>query len=605
MSAEHDDEWSEPSHYSRGRGQITFEPRMFTEDPSLTGVFMPAWQHTSDEEWSHAEQQWGATTYVGRPRTGPEAKPAAGRRPEAGLLASSRIMAVGSLVSRVTGFLRSVVLAAALGTGLVADAYNGANSFPNMVYELMLGGVLSSVLIPLIVHAEEHDDDGGEAFTQRLVSIATVALALATLVAVAAAPLLAAIFVNNPSQRNLTTTFATLLLPEIFFYGLGAMFTAILNTRNVYGPGAWAPVLNNVITIATVGVFWTLPGPKTLLPSTMTNTQIAVLGVGTTLGIAAQALVLLPSLRSAGFRWRWRLRAEGHERSMTGVGPLTGWVLGYVVASQIGLSFIVKVGYNHNGVTTFTYADLLFMVPYGILGVSLLTALMPRMSRAAARGDREGVIEHLGMGARLSAVVLVPVTAGLIVLGPSFTMAIFVGRTDVQQARLIGTALALASFGLLPFAIVMLQMRVFYAMRDARTPTLINVGMVATKIALVLIIAVTAHGHAVVVGLNVSTSASYVVGAAIGHWLLTRRFGRLGFSRVLRTTVRVGIASVVGGAAAFGMVRVGIAAAGDGRTGGLIGVLTGIIVGLAVMLAVAWRMRIPEVREIVSAARGN
>jgi putative peptidoglycan lipid II flippase len=605
VSEQHDDGWGEPSHYGRARGQITFEPRMFTEDPSMTGVFMPAWQHASEEEWSHAEQQWGATTYVGRRRRRAEPKPAVRERGEPGLLASSRTMALGSLVSRATGFLRSVVLAAALGIGLVADAYNGANSFPNMVYELMLGGLLSSVLIPLIVHAEEHDDDRGEAYTQRLVSIATVALALATLAAVAAAPLLATIFVNNHSERELTTTFATLLLPEIFFYGLGAMFTAILNTRNVYGPGAWAPVLNNVITIATVGVFWTLPGPKTLLPSNMTNTQIAVLGIGTTLGIAAQALVLLPSLRSAGFRWRWRFRAEGHERRMTDVGGLTAWVLGYVIASQIGLSFILKVGYNHNGVTTFTFADLLFQVPYGILGVSLLTALMPRMSRAAARGDRDGVIEHLSLGARLSAAVLVPVTVGLIVLGPSFTMAIFVGRTNVHQARLIGTCLALASFGLLPFAIVMLQMRVFYAMRDARTPTLINIGMVASKIALVLIAAQTLHGDAVIEALNVSTSASYVVGAIVGHWLLTRRLGRLGFSRVVRTTVRVGIASVLGGAAAYGMVQVGIAVAGDGRTGALIGVLTGSIVGLAVMLAVALRMRIPEVREIVTAARGG
>ncbi|HEY3716976.1 MAG TPA: murein biosynthesis integral membrane protein MurJ [Jatrophihabitantaceae bacterium] len=599
-----DDEWSQPSHY--GRGLITFEPRMFTEDPSMTGVFMPVWQHASEEEWEHAEEQWGSTTYAGRRRHRPEDRTQVDARPkpaEGGLLASSRTMAIASLASRVTGFLRSVVLAAALGTGLVGDAYNGANSFPNMVYELMLGGVLSSVLIPLLVHAEEHDKDGGEAYTQRLLSIATVTLALATLAAVAAAPLLAAGFVNNASERDLTTTFATLLLPEIFFYGLGAMFTAILNIRNVYGPGAWAPVLNNVITIATVGVFALLPGPKTLVPSNMTNTQILVLGVGTTLGIAAQALVLLPALRRAGFRWRWRFRAEQHERGMGEARSLTGWVVGYVIASQIGISVIVKVGFNHNGVTTFTYADLLFQVPYGILGVSLLTALMPRMSRAAARGDRAGVIEHLSLGARLSAVALVPVTVGLMVLGPSFTLTIFLGRTDQHSARLIGTSLALAAFGLLPFALVMLQMRVFYAMRDAKTPTIINICMVATKVALVLIVAETAHGDHVIEALNIATSVSYVVGAVIGHRMLTRRFGRLGFSRVVRTIVRIGFASILGGAAALGMVLVGTAIAGHGRTGGLIGLVGGSIAGLAVLLAAAWRMRIPEVREIVAAAR--
>lgn len=597
------DDWSEPSHY--GRGLITIEPRMFTEDPSMTGVFMPVWQHASEEEWQHAEERWGSTTYAGRhktraePRTQVEApsKPA-----EGGLLGASRTMAIASLASRITGFLRSVVLAAAIGTGLVGDAYNGANTFPNQVYELLVGGVLSSVLIPLLVQAEEHDKDRGEAYTQRLLSIATAVLGAATVIAVAAAPLLAAIFVNNESERQLTTTFATLLLPEIFFYGLGAMFTAILNIRNVYGPGAWAPVLNNVITIATVGLFALLPGPKTLVPANMTNTQILVLGVGTTLGIAAQALVLLPVMRRHGFRWKWRFRAEGHERGMGEAGALTGWVLGYVIASQIGISIIVKVGFNHNGVTNFTYADLLFQVPYGILGVSLLTALMPRMSRAAARGDREGVIEHLGLGARLSAAVLIPVTIGMIVLGPSFTLTIFVGRTSQHDARLIGTSLALCAFGLLPFALVMLQMRVFYAMRDAKTPTVINICMVAAKIAFVLIAAQTLHGDAVIVALNVSTSLSYVVGAVLGHQLLARRFGRLGFSRVVRTIVRVGVASLFGGAAAVAMVVLGTHIAGHGRTGALIGVVCGSILGLAVFGLAAWRMRIPEVREIAAAA---
>lgn len=605
-----DDGWSEPSHY--GRGMVTIEPRMFTEDPSMTGVFMPAWQRASDAEWEHAEAQWGAVTYAGRRRHQPPAEAPATARPEPGaaekgeasLLASSRTMAIASLASRITGFLRSVVLAAALGTGLVADSYNGANSFPNMVYELMIGGVLSSVLIPLLVHAEQHDKDRGEAYTQRLLSIATVVLGAATVLAVAAAPLLALIFVNNASERDLTSTFATLLLPEIFFYGLGAIFTAVLNIRGVYGPGAWAPVINNVITIATVGVFALLPGPKTLVPSNMTSTQILVLGIGTTLGIAAQALFLVPFLHRSGFRWRWRFHAEEHdERGMSEVGSLTGWVLGYVIASQIGISVIIKVGFNHGGVTIFTYADLLFQVPYGILGVSLLTALMPRMSRAAARGEHGAVIEHLSLGARLSAVALIPITVGFMVLGPSFTMVIFLGRTNLHDARLIGTSLALCAFGLLPFALVMLQMRVFYAMRDARTPTLINICMVTSKIALVLIAAQTLHGDHVIEALNVSTSMSYLVGAVLGHILLTKRLGRLGFSRVVRTSARIGVASALGGAAAFGMLLVAHAIAGYGRTAALLGLVGGSIAGLAVLALVAWQMRIPEFREIVTSAR--
>ncbi len=240
-----------------------------------------------------------------------EARPVTADR---SLLASSRTMAIASLASRVTGFLRSVALAAALGVGLVGDAYNGANSFPNMVYELLLGGVLSSVLIPLLVHAQEHDQDGGDAYTARLLSVATAALGVATLLAVLAAPWLADAFVSEPAQRSLTALFASLLLPEIFFYGLGAMFTAVLNTRGVYGPGAWAPVLNNVITLVTVGVFLALPGPKTLTPLTITTAQVLVIGIGTTLGIVGQAVVLWPFLKRTGFHWHWRFRADAAER---------------------------------------------------------------------------------------------------------------------------------------------------------------------------------------------------------------------------------------------------------------------------------------------------
>ena len=187
--------------------------------------------------------------------------------------------------------------------------------------------------------------------------------------------------------------FATLLLPEIFFYGMAGMFTALLNVKHVFGPGAWAPVVNNVIAILTVGIFLTLPGPHTLLPSTMTNPQILVLGIGTTLGIAAQAAVLIPFVRRTGFRWKWRLRGTPDEEDrMKEAGSLTAWVLGYVAASQIGVVVIIKVafGLSDGAVTNFTFADLLFQVPYGVLGVSLLTALMPRMSRSAARGEDRG-----------------------------------------------------------------------------------------------------------------------------------------------------------------------------------------------------------------------
>ena len=247
-----DEGWSQPALY--GSDQVVLQP------PDQSDV------------------AWGITTYVGPKRYRPASRNQAAAHPTPGseaappdvreepaddnrsLLASSRTMAIASLVSRITGFVRTLAIAAALGAAGVGDAFNGANTFPNMVYELLLGGVLTSVIVPLLVNAQEHDKDRGVAYTQRLMSLATVALTIATLLAVAAAPLIARAFVADPAKRELTATFATLLLPEIFFYGMAGMFTALLNVKHVFGPGAWAPVVNNVIAILTVGSSSPFPG---------------------------------------------------------------------------------------------------------------------------------------------------------------------------------------------------------------------------------------------------------------------------------------------------------------------------------------------------------
>jgi hypothetical protein len=301
-------------------------------------------------------------------------------------------MAIASAASRLTGFLRSLAVTAAIGVALVGNAYNTANTLPNIVYELLLGGVLTSVIVPLLVQAQERDRDRGVAYTQRLLSLAVAGLAGATLLATLAAPVLTVLYSSGSGPKSqLTTLFAYLLLPEIFFYGLGAMIGAILNTRGVFGPPAWAPVLNNVVVIVVAGLFIVLTSGRDVTGS-LTTGETLLLGIGTTLGIVAQALVLLPALRRTGFRWKFRLDLRGSR--LGEAGPLALWVIGYVVVSQIGYLIQLRLANgvpdDLPGVATFTNASLLFQMPYGILGVSLLTALMPRMSRAAARGDRAG-----------------------------------------------------------------------------------------------------------------------------------------------------------------------------------------------------------------------
>jgi putative peptidoglycan lipid II flippase len=293
-------------------------------------------------------------------------------------------------------------------------------------------------------------------------------------------------------------------------------------------------------------------------------------------------------------------------------------VFGYVVASQVGVTVIQKIGYNNGGLTIFTQADLLFQVPYGILVVSLLTAIMPRLSRAAVRGDHAAVIADLAVGSRLSAIAMVPITAGLIVLGPDLGVVLFGhGQTSVAHARVLGQALALSAFGLMFFAVVMLQLRVFYAMRDGRTPTVINVGVVAVKVAAVLISyvalgspkatrAVPLPSTASAEWLNIATSISFAVGAVLGHVLLVRRLGpgvNRAYRPVLATTGRMIGASAVGGAVAYAVVRAGHAAFGTGHAGAVTGLVGGAIAGLLVLGVVCWGLRYPEIGELRALAR--
>ena len=297
-------------------------------------------------------------------------------------------MAVASLVSRITGFLRQLALVTVLGLGVVNDSYTVANTLPNIVYELLLGGVLTSVMVPLLVRAQTEDADGGEAYTRRLLTVAGVVLAVATLAAMATAPLLTRLYLGDgagPANPQLATAFAWLLLPQIFFYGVGALLGALLNTRGVFAPFAWAPVLNNVVVLAVLGVFVAVPGRITLDPVQLSDPKLLVLGIGTTLGIVAQALVLIPAVRRTGFHYRplW-----GWDRRLTETGGLAVWVVAYVLIGQVGYIVTTRVaaGAAPGSVAIYSTAWLLLQVPYGVLGVSLLTALMPRMSRGRRRG---------------------------------------------------------------------------------------------------------------------------------------------------------------------------------------------------------------------------
>jgi putative peptidoglycan lipid II flippase len=536
----------------------------------------------------------------------------------AGVARHGAIMAAGSVVSRLTGFIRTVVIGAAIGAALVSDDYNLANTLPNMVYELLLGGVLASVVIPLLVRAKNRDADAGLAYSQRLLTLATVFLGGATLLAVAAAPLLTAMFADSgtsAADKNLVTVLGYLLLPEIFFYGVAALFAAVLNTRGHFAAPMWTPILNNVVVIVTALVFMILPtAGSDLTAASVTTAQILVLGVGTTLGIVVQAAGLWPALRRVGWRWRWRW--DFRQLALRELARVGGWMLGYVLVSQLGVLVILRLAYTAGkqgtldrvvpGPAIYNNAYLIFMMIHGIVAVSIITALMPRMAAAAASGRHGDLATQLSLGTRLSAVILMPATAAYLVLGRPIGVSLFsVGQYSHDQAVATGWVIAVAGLGLVPFAISQLQTFVFWAMPDTRTPALVNLPVVALRVGADLVLYVLLPAYWVDAGLMAGNTISFMLATVLGYALLRRRIGRLGLAQIGSTLGRLAAATVIGGLASW-LVLVGLTAAtGAGKIASIVQLVTAGLVLVLVYVAAAFVLRVREVRELTGMVRGR
>ena len=524
----------------------------------------------------------------------------------------SATMAVGSMISRLTGFLRTAVIGAAIGAAAVGNDYDLANTLPNMVYELLLGGVLASVIVPLLVRARGTDSDRGEAYAQRLLTLTTVVLAGATVLAVLAAPLLTQMLANanTPSQsRHLITVLGYLLLPEIFFYGVAAVIAAVLNTRGHFAAPMWTPILNNVVVIVTAVLFMLLPSALAKpTPASFTTAQILVLGVGTTLGIVVQAAGLWPALRKVGFRWRWRwdLR-ELHLGELARIG---GWMLGYVLVSQVAVVTVLKIANiaaeraeDSPGPAIYLKAYLIFAMAHGIVAVSIITALMPRMATAAVERRYADVAGQLSYGTRLSAVILVPATAGYLLLGRPLAVTLFAyGNFSHRNAIDTGWVIAVAGIGLVPFAISQLQTFAFYSLPDTKTPALVNLPVVALRCAGYVSALFLPVGW-VVAGLMGANAISFAAAVLLGYWLLRKRLGPLGLRGTLSTLARLGVAAAVAAVPAGLVVLLLSHRFGDGKVSSVAQLVVGGTVLIVGYLAVAFALRIREVRDLATMVR--
>jgi putative peptidoglycan lipid II flippase len=500
----------------------------------------------------------------------------------------------------LTGFLRVAAIAYALGVTTVAGVYSYANETPNIVYELLLGGVLTATLVPQFVkHLQTKDPDASSA----VVTVAMLALVVITVLGVLLAPYIVDIYtlrVSGPGrleQQELATKLLRLFMPQMLFYGFVALATALLQARRRFAAAAFAPILNNVVVIA---LFLALPrivdGPLTVRRINNDNGLVLLLGLGTTAGIAVMALALLPALRGA--RVRLRFLPSLRHAAVRVVFRLSGWTMGYVIANQIALWVVLVLANGERG-GAFAYlsAFAFFQLPYGLFSVSVMTAITPELAAAGVRGDLPALRHRFARALRLTLTVIVPAAAVYVALARPIVVALLQrGAFSASDAVLVSDALVGFALGLPFFSTYLFALRAFYSLSDTRTPFLLNCLENAVNIALAIVL----FDHFGIAGLAFAYAGAYAVAAIVTLAVLSRRLGGLQGRGIGTSALRV---LVVSGAAAGAAWAVGDAVGwGDPGTA-TVAVVLGLTVAIIVTGAGLWVLRVEEFRELAALIR--
>ncbi|MFG2317315.1 murein biosynthesis integral membrane protein MurJ [Streptomyces tendae] len=535
-----------------------------------------------------------------------------------GLLKSSAVMAAGTMVSRLTGFIRSAMIVSALGLALLGESFQIAYQLPTMIYILTVGGGLNSVFVPQLVRAMKDDDDGGEAYANRLLTLVMVALGVLTALGMLAAPLLVRALSNPvasyPAANETAITFTRYFLPSIFFMGVHVVMGQVLNARGRFGAMMWTPVLNNIVIIVTLGMFLWVYG--TAADSGMTVATIPeegkqLLGIGILLGLVVQSLAMIPYLRETGFRLRLRFDWRGH--GLGKAAMLAKWTILFVLANQAGALVVIQLATASvtdtdlagTGYSAYANAQLIWGLPQAIITVSLMAALLPRISRSASEEDGGAVRDDISQGLRTTAVAIVPVSFGFVALGIPMCTLIF-GSSGTGAATNMGYMLMAFGLGLIPYSVQYVVLRAFYAYEDTRTPFYNTVIVAVVNAAASGLCYLLLPSRWAVVGMAASYGLAYVIGVGIAWRRLRKRLGGdLDGARVLRTYARLCIASVpaalLSGAACYAISR----ALGQGVVGSFAALLAGGVLLFGVFFVAARRMRIEEVNSLVGMVRGR
>ena len=471
------------------------------------------------------------------------------------LFKASGIMAIGTIFSRITGFIRSVLAVAVLGTALLADSYNVANTMPNILYNLLVGGALTAVFVPQLVRSFS-DADGGDGFASRLVTTISVILLALVAIGMIFAPALVRLYAPEFStqgfeaENQIAIAFTRYCLPQIFFLGLFTMLGQIANSRGSFAPLMWAPIANNLVVIAVFSGVLILQ--EKISVDSITDAQIQLLGWGTTLGIVVQALILIPVVMRSGVTLRLRFGVAGLGKSF----GLAGWTLVYVLISQLGYLVTVNVATSaavrsaQDGLTTgvgftpFTSAYYIMLLPYSIVTISIVTALLPHLSKLAMENKVEDVRLQLIRAIRMCGVVTVPSAVALLAFGPLITEVLFFG-ISLEDSRYIGYVLSALSLGLVAFSINLILIRGFNAFEDTKTQVVSIFIINLISVALSYLFLEILPSDLVTVGLGVAFSVSYILGLFITIYLLRKHTARIDFSAVRSQHLRLLIASLI------------------------------------------------------------
>jgi putative peptidoglycan lipid II flippase len=518
---------------------------------------------------------------------------------------ATAMMSSLTAASRATGFLRVAAMAYAIGgvESKVADTYTLANSTPNIIYQLVVGEVLATLLVPVFV--ESFRKRGGAAswrLAGTIMNLALIGASVATALTVILAPQIMSLYALNLDgpdaalQRETGAFFLRILMPQMIFYAVGMVFTGLLNAHRRFGPPMFAPLLNNVIVIATFVTFRAVHGPGIPTLQTMTDGEKLLLAGGTTLGVVAMTLCLWPFVHRIPGKLSMRA-LEWRDPEIRAVAKLSTWSLAYVAANQVGLWAInVLANGSDGGVAAYQTSWILYQLPYALFAASVFTFLAPRMAGHVVDGDLANVRRDVSLGTRLSALVVLPAVAGFVALGrPLIELLLERGVFSARSTELFADTFVLMALGLGAFTFFQLSMRAFYAMKDTRTPFVVNVIVETALIGS----AIPLYASIGVAGLGLAHSISYAVGAIAGMWWLRSRLGGLDGARLASSLSRIALASALAGGAAFG-VRAALEDASAWLT-----VTLGGVALVAVFLASAVALRVSELTEVLELMRAR